>query len=252
MSPANGCDNLARPRGVAVYCASSMGHQKAFKNAAISVGAALARSERPLVYGGGSSGIMGVVSGSALEHGGEVTGVIPYAMHAVGGEKEKTTAEINNGINNRVDTNGKERFTNIIVNSMHERKVEMAKRAGGFIGLPGGFGTYEEVFEVTTWTQIGIHKKPVVLLNVLSFYSPLRDLIRNGIKEGFIQPSNERLIFFVDGPSDLSEHESFDWGPAALEALDSWTNGESPAYLYDWSKCLGSQGEINGHSLDNS
>lgn len=116
---------------------------------------------------------------------------------------------------------------------MHERKVEMASRAGGFIGLPGGYGTFEEVFEVTTWTQLGIHEKrvtslsfllfihcdskscwnlAVVLLNVLGFYGPLRDIIRNGVKAGFIQPSNERLITFVDGPDDLTEHGAFDWG----------------------------------------
>lgn len=153
---------------------------------------------------------------------------------------------------------------------MHERKVEMARRASGFVGLPGGFGTYEEVFEVTTWTQLGIHNKrayliqsprsrrsfsllfaAVVLLNVLSFFSPIKDLIRNGVREGFIQSSNENLIVFVDGPSDPSEHETFDWGEAALKALDSWTNN-SVVYLYDWTKQRGDVSEGHRDKLDSS
>ncbi|EJD05933.1 uncharacterized protein FOMMEDRAFT_119343 [Fomitiporia mediterranea MF3/22] len=251
MSPAYAVNGSPKPKGVAIYCGSSLGKQKAFENAAVSVGAALARNGRPLVYGGGSKGIMGVVSGSALEQGGDVTGVVPYAMYAAGGEREKTTSEIENSVDIMVNTHGKERLTTVLVNSMHERKVEMARRASGFIGLPGGYGTYEEVFEAITWTQLGIHDKPVILLNVLSFYSPLRDLVRNGVNEGFIQPSNENLVLFVDGPSDPSLHETFDWGEAALEALNSWNKGEASVYTYDWSKKMGKEnGESKEDRLD--
>lgn len=101
-------------------------------------------------------------------------------------------------------------------------------------------------------TDFGNLSLAVVLLNVLSFYSPLRDLIRNGVKEGFIQPANEHLVLFVDGPADPSEHETFDWGDAALKALDSWTNVETPVYSYDWSKRSGDQGEVRGHKLDST
>jgi len=110
----------------------------------------------------------------------------------------------------------------------------MAQRVQGFIGLPGGYGTFEEVLEVTTWTQLGIHDKPVVLLNVLSFWEPLRALIRTSIEAGFIRPCGERLVTFIDGPDDPQEHETFDWGKAALEAIESWEQGKNNP-LYDWS-----------------
>jgi predicted Rossmann-fold nucleotide-binding protein len=139
---------------------------------------------------------------------------------------------------------------------MHERKVEMARRACGFIGLPGGYGTFEEVFEVTTWTQIGIHSKrtdpvslyrlhasntltpttAVVLANVLGYFDPVRSLIQNAIKDGFIQPVGANLIKFVDGPPDHSLHESFDWGKALLAELDSWRGHPSYSLGYDWTK----------------
>jgi len=124
----------------------------------------------------------------------------------------------------------------IIVDSMHERKVEMAKRVGAFVGLPGGFGTFEEILEVITWTQLNIHNKPVILLNVLSFYNPLRELIRNGIREGFIKPQNEQLCVFVDGPADHKDHESFDWGQAAVDAIDTWQYDQIQTYPFHWTK----------------
>ena len=167
---------------------------------------------------------------------------------------------------------------------MHDRKVEMAKRVGAFIGLPGGFGSFDEVLqhsflfwtviltespnqiiEVITWNQVNIHNKrkiylplhritpsqicdvvsfvnfflwetAVVLLNVLSYYNPLRELIRNGVREGFIQPQCEQLVVFVDGPADLLEHERFDWGKAALEAIDSWKYDEIQTKPFHWNK----------------
>jgi len=215
---------------VAVYCGSSLGTEKAFSSAAISLGHAIADARRPLVYGGGSKGIMGVVSGAVLERGGEVTGVVPYAMVAAGGELDKGEASL------AVDLEeaGREKIENIVVDSMHERKVEMAERVAGFFGLPGGFGTFEEVLEVTTWTQLGIHNKPVVLLNVLSFFEPLRQLINNGITYGFIKPASKDLIIFVDGPSSHAEHETFNWGEAALQVLDGWQR-DAYSGLFDWT-----------------
>jgi len=117
---------------------------------------------------------------------------------------------------------------------MHERKLEMTTRASGFVGLPGGFGTYEEVLEAICWTQIGIHTKPVILLNVLKFYDPLRFLIQSGIKEGFIHPQNENLAVFVDGPSDINEHDTFDWGQAAIDALDGWDASRVQSLPINW------------------
>jgi len=244
----------SRPSAVAVYCASSLGKQKAFQSAAISLGHALASAQRPLVYGGGSKGIMGIVSNSVLEAGGRVTGVMPYAMVAAGGERDKTASSKDgtNGIDLRVEEDKRDKLETIIVNSMHERKVEMAKRVGGFVGLPGGFGTFEEVFEVITWTQLGIHDKPVVLLNILSYYNPLRELVRNGVKEGFILPKNEELIVFVDGPPDVAAHETFDWGNAALNALDGWKEDRTHGFRYDWTKTAGSGKELGQDKMDSA
>ncbi|KAG6891322.1 hypothetical protein C0992_008776 [Termitomyces sp. T32_za158] len=172
---------------------------------------------------------MGIVANAVLEAGGEATGVIPYPMYAAGGERDKSAsahAALGSANNGKMQT--------VLVDSMHERKVEMAKRSMAFIGLPGGFGTFEEVFEVTTWTQLGIHNKPVVLLNVLSYYDPLRQLLENGINAGYINPNNRNLIVFVDGPSSLDEHEDFDWGTAALGAIDKW-GGTGIKSIFDWT-----------------
>ncbi|KAF7353698.1 hypothetical protein MVEN_01054700 [Mycena venus] len=213
-------------KAVAVYCGSWPGTEKAFTSAAISLGHALAEAKRPLVYGGGSKGIMGVVSAAVLKRDGQVTGVVPSAMVAAGGEGGSGDVSVNEP--------GREKIESIVVGSMHERKVEMARRVGAFIGLPGGFGTFEEVLEVTTWTQLGIHNKPVVLLNVCSFWEPLRQLINNGIAHGFIKPISRDIVIFVDGPSDHSEHETFNWGEAALKVLDGWKRDPEHG-LYRWT-----------------
>ncbi|KIM41230.1 hypothetical protein M413DRAFT_410766 [Hebeloma cylindrosporum] len=214
---------------IAVYCGASTGSQSAFAAAAVSLGRALADAGRTLVYGGGSNGMMGIVSGAVLSNDGKVVGVLPRAMLAGGGEGKKSGSP-----KICLDEAGREKVETILVDSMHERKIEMATRVDGFIGLPGGFGTFEEVLEVTTWTQLGIHDKPVALLNVLSFWEPLRALLKGSIDAGFIKPQNEQLIIFVDGPEDLKEHEDFDWGKAALEALDNWERGSTKP-LFSWS-----------------
>ncbi|GAW03888.1 cytokinin riboside 5 -monophosphate phosphoribohydrolase LOGL2 [Lentinula edodes] len=236
-----------RIRAVAVYCGSSIGKRAAYAKAAHSVGVALAKSNRPLIYGGGTlgHGLMGTVAHAVVEAGGKVTGVTPYALVAAGGEEDKSIEP--NGIKRQValPTSSSNNIETIIVNSMHERKVEMAKRACGFVALPGGFGTFEEFFEVTTWTQIGIHDKPVVLLNVLNYYEPIRKMIQSAIEEGFVQSFSSRLITIVDGPEDLVQHETFDWGFAALQAIESWKEGEVLSN-YDWTK------RIDGTRADGS
>ncbi|ESK94285.1 hypothetical protein Moror_8270 [Moniliophthora roreri MCA 2997] len=226
---------------VTVYCGSSTGNQPAFVKAALSVGTALATSNRRLVYGGSHRGLMGTVSRAVLNGGGFVTSILPYAMVAAGGEGEKVRQP------KSIQEPDDEHLETIVVDSMHTRKVEMAKRCCGFVGLPGGFGTFEEVFEVTTWTQLGIHTKPVILLNVLGFYDPVRQQIRNSIEAGFIQPYNESLITFVDGPSSKDEHAEYDWGKAALEALQEWheknkTNDlKKGKNVFDWTRKTGDE-----------
>ncbi|KAI0283871.1 hypothetical protein BC826DRAFT_171269 [Russula brevipes] len=205
------------PRAVAVYCGAHLGTEPAFQCAAASLGLALATQARPLVYGGGSRGMMGSISEAVLKHGGTITGVIPGAMLRAGGEGEGMP-----GDDIELEGKGRERVELIIVNSMHERKVEMARRVCGFVGLPGGFGTFEEILEVVTWTQLGIHSKPVVVLNVLGFFDPLRALIKNAVASGFIKKQNEDLVVFVDCPP-AADPTTFDWGAAAIKATDSWS-----------------------------
>ncbi|KAI0373261.1 hypothetical protein BV20DRAFT_1104084 [Pilatotrama ljubarskyi] len=222
-------------RAVAVFCGSSTGKSPAFINAAKSLGKAIAESKRGLVYGGGSAGIMGAVSGAVLEAGGDVTGVTPFAMIAAGGEIDQSKGIHKPHI--QVKEKGREKVSRaqaaIVVNSMHERKAEMAKRSCGFIGLPGGYGTFEELLEVICWSQVGIHSKPVIVLNIRNFYDPLRELIQNGIREGFILEKNAQLVRFIDGPADHAEHETFDWGKAAMDALDHW-QGVAASHFYNW------------------
>ncbi|KAI0831700.1 hypothetical protein BC628DRAFT_1407337 [Trametes gibbosa] len=215
-------------RAVAVFCGSSTGREPAFAAAAKSLGKAIAEASRPLVYGGGSAGTMGIVSGAALEGGGDVLGVIPFAMVAAGGEVEQTKDVHKPHI--QLKEKGREK---VVVNSLHERKAEMAKRSCAFIGLPGGYGTFEEVLEVVCWSQVGIHNKPVIVLNVRGFYEPLRELIRNGVREGFIVEKNEHLVRFVDGPAERAEHEAFDWGTAAMATLDEW-QAVGASHFYNW------------------
>jgi len=217
---------------VAVYCGASLGTQTAYHSAALSLGTKLAKDGRPLIYGGGSKGIMGIVSMAALQGNGEVIGIVPDAMLKAGGEGEHVKSPLHVQLNEK----GREAVQTIVVKSMHERKVRMADHSVGFIGLPGGFGTFEELLEVTTWTQLGIHNKPVILLNVLGFWDPLRHLIQKAIEDGFVQPRNASLITFVDGPKDYREHETFDWGGGALEALKRWDKSKPFTLPYNWAR----------------
>jgi len=234
-------------RAVAVYCASSVGKHPAYIRAAQSLGKALAETKRRLIYGGGSKGIMGAVSGAVLDAGGEVTGIVPYAMVAAGGEVDQTQGK--RGPSVVLKENGRERVNTVVVNTMHERKTEMAKRSESFIALPGGYGTFEELFEVICWSQLGIHEKPIIVINALGFYNPLQELIRNGIEADFITPTNANLVRFVNGPADHAEHEAFDWGNAALDVLEKWTFPER-THFYDWSKMKTVDGEKIGNILD--
>ncbi|KAH9915792.1 uncharacterized protein BXZ73DRAFT_92571 [Epithele typhae] len=234
--------NAPETRAATVFCGSSKGAHAAFAHAASSLGKALAQAKRPLVYGGGSAGTMGVVSLAALEAGGEVTGVIPFAMASAGGERDQVKGTEAAHLSFRGGP-GREK---VVTNSMHERKAEMARRSCAFFGLPGGLGTFEEVLEVACWSQLGIHRKPVILLNVRNFWDPLKLLVRNGIENGFILPANERLIRYVEGPEDVAEHDTFDWGAAAVAALDQWDTVQA-THFYNWH--LRKEGETDAEPL---
>ena len=157
-----------KPRfSVCVYCGSRTGMTPAFVDAARSVGQWIGANTGQLVYGGGNNGLMGVVANATLASGGRVVGVIPRAL------VEREWAKLD--------------CTELhVVETMHERKRMMAERADAFLALPGGIGTFEELFEVWTWRQLGYHDKPVGLLNAGDYYGPLLAFLRSSVEHGFM------------------------------------------------------------------
>ncbi|MCO5592613.1 hypothetical protein L7F22_046616 [Adiantum nelumboides] len=165
---------------ICVFCGSKSGSKPVYSDAALELGRELVDRKINLIYGGGSVGLMGLVSKTVYEGGGHVIGVIPKAL---------MPSEISG------QTVGELR----VVTDMHQRKAEMARHADAFIALPGGYGTLEELLEMTTWSQLGIHDKPVGLLNVEGYYNALLALFDKGVEEGFIKPSARHII--VSAPS---------------------------------------------------
>ena len=167
-------------RSVCVFCGSRPGRRPEYLEAARSLGAELARRGLTLVYGGANIGLMGAVADAALAGGGRVVGVLPDVL------KGREIAHPG--------------LTELhLVDSMHTRKAMMAARADAFIAMPGGVGTFEELFEITTWAQLGLHQKPVGLLDVADFYAPLLALMRRAVDEGFVPEA--RAQPFVSDPS---------------------------------------------------
>ncbi|MCU1499737.1 MAG: hypothetical protein JWM47_3690 [Acidimicrobiales bacterium] len=171
-------------RRVTVFCGSNPGTDPAYTRAAHAVGTLLARRGIALVYGGGKVGLMGTVADAVLAGGGEVTGIIPRHLW----DKEV----------------GHRGLTELlVVDSMHERKLAMADRSDGFIALPGGVGTFEELLEVLTWTQLGIHDKPVGVLDVAGYYRPLLALLDAAVAAGFVREAHRAYLHTGDDLSDL-------------------------------------------------
>ena len=184
---------------IAVYCGSSNGNDPAFLACAHDFGALLARNGVAVVYGGGNVGLMGAVADGALKSGGEVHGVITKALEV----KELA----HHGLTSL-----------IVVDTMHERKAAMADRADAFVALPGGFGTYDELFEVITWTQLGIHEKPCGILNHNGFFDDLVSFIDNATRAGFVkQAHRDTVVCEVDGESMLQSLRT--WTPARIPKI---------------------------------
>jgi uncharacterized protein (TIGR00730 family) len=160
---------------ICVFCGSSPGTRKEYKKEAIKLGQTLAEQNIRLIYGGSDVGLMGVIAKAVLEYGGDVTGIIP--RHLL--EKEVAFTELK-------DLR--------IVDSMHERKALMEKLSDGFIAMPGGFGTFEEIFEMITWRQLGLNQKPCGFLNINGFYDKLISFIDYAISEGFIHGTLQDAI----------------------------------------------------------
>lgn len=169
---------------VCVFCGSSFGGRPEYSAAARALGRQLAERGMGLVYGGASVGLMGVVADAALAAGGEVIGVIPRSMV----EREIAHAGLSELR---------------VVTSMHERKATMAELADAFVALPGGIGTLEELFEVWTWAQLGLHRKPVALLDVAGFYEPLAAFLDRAVNERFVKLPTRSLLSVETDPAVL-------------------------------------------------
>lgn len=173
-----------------VFCGSKPGKRLLYAEVAARMGRRLARGGHDLVYGGGATGLMGVVADAVLEAGGDVIGVIPRSM---------ATREVAHPGLTRMH----------VVATMHERKALMAELSDAFIALPGGFGTFEELLEMVTWAQLGIHGKPVGLLNAGGYFDPLVEMFDRAVQEGFVRSRHRSLCRVgADVEGLLSELES--------------------------------------------
>lgn len=169
---------------VCVFCAANPGTHPVYVERAGAMGRHLAQSNRRLVYGGGRTGLMGALADAALDAGGEVVGIMPRHL-----------------VNHEVAHTGLTELR--IVASMHERKALLAELADGFLAMPGGLGTLEELFEIWTWGQLGLHSKPYGLLQVEGFFAPLLDFLDQAVRAGFIRAANREMLVVDDDPAAL-------------------------------------------------
>lgn len=181
------CENrpamAARLESICVYCGSYLGSKPEYTTAARDTGRLIASSGRTLVYGGGGIGLMGEVARAAMAMGGHVIGVIPAHLNTA--ERAYREVELR------------------VVTTMHERKQTMADLADGFIALPGGLGTFDELFEILTWNQLGLHGKPVGLLNVAGYFDALLGVIEQAVREGFAPGAARSRLLVGETPAAL-------------------------------------------------
>lgn len=184
-------------KSVCVFCGSNVGSDPAYADAARALGQELVRHNTTLVYGGGSVGLMGIIADAVLSLGGRAIGVIPQSLldREVG---HRSLTELH------------------VVSTMHERKAKMSELSDGFIAMPGGLGTLEELFEVWTWAQLGIHRKPIGLLNVKGYYDSLIKFVRDSIERRFVPPTNLDMVITETSASNLL-HQMADYNPPIVE-----------------------------------
>lgn len=173
-------------KSIAVFCASSEGNDALIIEKAYTLGATLAKKDIRLIYGGSKLGLMGRVAQGVLDNDGEVTGVIPDFL--------KTKEVVHENLPELITTE-----------DMHERKLKMHELSEGFIALPGGFGTFEELFEIITWAQLGLHQKPIGLLNVNGFYDDLIEMLKNMVRKGLLKKDNFELLLIAEEIEELLE-----------------------------------------------
>ena len=186
-------------RSICVYCGSNAGGKPVYTERAMAMGDRIAREGLQLVYGGGNVGLMGIVADAVLQGGGEVVGVIPEQL-----------------VNWEVAHKGLTRLE--VVGSMHERKMRMFDLADGFVALPGGFGTLDEMFEMLTWRQLGIGNKPCAFLDVDGFYGPLIGMVDRMVEERFLHPAQREDLWHGDD----------------IDAMLAWMKDYSPASASKW------------------
>jgi len=171
-------------QNVAVFCASSDGNDELIYESAYEVGKRMAEDRIRLIYGGSRLGLMGQVAKGMIDHGGKVTGVIPDFL--------KTKEVVHTGLDKLITTR-----------DMHERKLTMHELSDAFISLPGGFGTFEELFEIVTWAQLGLHRKPIGLLNINGFYDDLIQMLNKMTEKGLLKLDNLEILLISDNYDDL-------------------------------------------------
>ncbi|WP_409471688.1 TIGR00730 family Rossman fold protein [Streptomyces sp. HC307] len=169
---------------ITVFCGASPGHHPVHLEAATAFGRLLVEADLGLVYGGASTGLMGALADAVLSNGGRAIGVMPHDL-----------------VRHEVAHAGLTQLH--VVDSMHERKARMADLGDAFVALPGGFGTAEELFEILTWAQLGLHDKPCALLDTNGFYSPLLAFLRHAVNEGFIHQRYLDNVIVCDRPQDV-------------------------------------------------
>ena len=188
-------------RRICVYCGSNTGSDPVYAEAARNLGTVLVRHELELVYGGASRGLMGIIADTVLRLGGRVHGVIPKMLE----EKEiahSALSELH------------------VVSSMHERKTMMAALSDGFIAMPGGFGTVEELIEIVTWAQLGFHDKPCGILNVAGYFDRLLEYLDHAVAEGFLKPENRRILLADGSATGLLRQFERDTAPHVEKWID--------------------------------
>lgn len=183
-----------------VFLGSNFGNEEAYSVTTRALGEAIAARGITLVYGGSSVGLMGLLADTVLHAGGHVIGVIPRPLI----DKELAHAGLSQLIR---------------VESMHERKARMAQLADGFMALPGGLGTFEEFFEVLTWTQLGFHFKPCAVLNVAGYYDGLLSLVQSACDKGFVKPEHRDMVLHAEEPAEL------------LDAMQHYTPSHSEKWV---------------------
>ena len=193
---------ISRKFSLCLYCGSSPGNDPAYRDAAAALGHFLARNKLRLIYGGGRVGLMGAAADACLKAGGEVVGIIPdFLLRHEVGHTELTELQV--------------------VDTMHERKMRMAEMADAFCILPGGLGTLEELFEVLTWRQLGLHDKPIILLDVAGYWEPLIQLLERQARSGFLYREHQALLRRIVAVQELKEALS-EALPGASDIIAKW------------------------------